>query len=86
MRNDTAALHRAQASHGSIRLHRATRARTPRDREQIDVFMRQIWAEIAASHQVGIEVEIRTEGIEAINNAAPCESATGLLRVAGQRR
>ncbi|MBE1285427.1 MAG: amidohydrolase [Rhodobacteraceae bacterium] len=55
------------------------RARMPKDREDIERFMRQICAGIAAAHDVTIDVDFRTEFIETINAEQP---AAAVIRAA----
>ncbi|MGB0900670.1 amidohydrolase [Halocynthiibacter sp.] len=50
------------------------RARTPEDRIEIERFMRQITDGIARTHAVDIDVSFKTEFIETINAAEPCET------------
>jgi len=50
------------------------RARLPKDRKEIERFMRQISAGIAQSHGVHIEVAFNTEFIETINESAPTDA------------
>ena len=50
------------------------RARTPEDRDNIEVFMRQMVSGIANAHDVTSEMSFKTEFIETINSAIPTEA------------
>ncbi len=52
-----------------------TRARNPEDRARVEHFMRQICNGVAATHDVEIDLNIRTEFVETINSPGPCETA-----------
>ena len=60
---------------GNATLRGDTRARTPKDRENIAKFMRQICQGAAVTHNVEIDVNIWTEFIETTNSEAPCNAA-----------
>lgn len=60
-----------------------TRARMPEDREQIERFMRQIAAGVAATHGVRVDVNFATEFIETINAAEPTEAVIRAALTAG---
>ena len=51
------------------------RARSPEDRDNIEVFMRQMVSGIANAHDVTSEMSFKTEFIETINSAIPTEAA-----------
>ena len=50
------------------------RCRLPEDRAKVEQFMRQIVTGIAAAHNVGLEMDFRTEFIEVINADAPVQA------------
>ena len=50
------------------------RARSPEDRDNIEVFMRQMVSGIANAHDVTSEMSFKTEFIETINSAIPTEA------------
>ena len=59
------------------------RARLPADRGDIERFMRQIAAGVAATHGVAMEMSFDTVFIETINALEPTEAAIRAARAAG---
>ena len=68
---------------GHATLKGDVRARSPEDRDQIEAFMRQIAAGIAAAHGVKVAVEFRTEFIETINAPGPTKAVVTVAQAAG---
>jgi hippurate hydrolase len=68
---------------GHATLKGDVRARSPEDRDQIEAFMRQIAAGIAAAHGVKVAVEFRTEFIETINAPGPTKAVVTVAQTAG---
>ncbi len=59
------------------------RARSPEDRDKIEVLMRQIAQGIGSAHGVDVEVDFRTEFVEAINAPVPTDAAIRVAQEAG---
>ena len=59
------------------------RARTPQDRNAIEMFMRQISNGVAAAHGVEVTMSFDTEFIETINAQAPTEAVIRTAQAAG---
>lgn len=68
---------------GTATLKGDARARQPQDREDIERFMRQIVAGIAAAHGVTATLEFNTEFVEAINAPAPVAAVVRAAQAAG---
>ncbi|WP_170763526.1 amidohydrolase [Ruegeria lacuscaerulensis] len=68
---------------GTATLKGDARARSPEDRDKIEVFMRQIARGIASAHGVSVEVDFKTEFIETINAPVPTEAAIRVAQEAG---
>ncbi len=66
---------------GTATLKGDARARSPEDRNKIEVHMRRIAHGIASAHGVEVQVDFKTEFIETINAPIPTEAA---IRVAQQ--
>jgi len=60
-----------------------TRARLPEDRKEIERFLRQIAAGVAATHGVTVDVSFATEFIETINAPEPTGAVVRAARAAG---
>ncbi len=71
---------------GHATLKGDARARSPEDRDQIEAFMRQIAAGIAAAHGVDVAVEFRTEFIETINAPGPTKAVVRAAQAVGLDR
>ena len=59
------------------------RARSGADRDQIETFMRQIAAGVAAAHGVSVTVDFKTEFVETINAPLPTQAAVQVARASG---
>ena len=68
---------------GHATLKGDARARSPEDRDQIEAFMRQIAAGIAAAHGVEVAVDFRTEFIETINAPEPAQAVVRAAQAQG---
>ncbi len=68
---------------GNATLKGDTRARNPQDRARIETLMQQICDGIAATHQVEITLDSRTEFIETINSPAPHNHVINAARSLG---
>ena len=65
---------------GAVTLKGDVRARSRKDRESIEAFMRQIAGGIAAAHGVRVEVDFNTEFIETVNADAPTQAVIRTAR------
>ena len=68
---------------GNAVLKGDVRARSPEDRDTIEVLMRQIAGGVAAAHGVTVDVEFRTEFIECINAETPTRAVIGASEALG---
>lgn len=68
---------------GHATLKGDVRARLPADRNDVERFMRQIVAGIAATHGVRADMSFNTEFIEVINAEGPTEAVVRAARAAG---
>ena len=68
---------------GHATLKGDVRARTPKDRADIEAFMRRIAGGIAEAHGVKAEVSFKTEFIETVNAEIPTEAVARAARAAG---
>ncbi len=68
---------------GTVTLKGDVRARSPEDRNSIEISMRQIAEGVAAAHRVSVRVDFCTEFIETINAKGPTEAAMRAARSAG---
>lgn len=68
---------------GAVTLKGDVRARSPEDRNSIEIFMRQITEGVAAAHRVSVNVDFSTEFIETTNAEGPTEAVIRAARRAG---
>ena len=68
---------------GVVTLKGEVRARSPEDRNNVEIFMRQIAEGVATAHRVSVNVEFCTEFIETINAEGPTEAVMRAARSAG---
>ena len=68
---------------GTVTLKGEVRARCPEDRNNVEIFMRQIAEGVATAHRVAVNVDFRTEFIETINAEGPTEAVMRAARSAG---
>ena len=68
---------------GNAALKGDVRARSPKDRNSIEAFMRQIAGGIAQAHGVTVEVDFKAEFIETINAEGPVRAAIRAAENAG---
>lgn len=68
---------------GHVTLKGDARAHSPENRDQIEAFMRQIAAGIAAAHGVEVAVDSRTEFIKTINALGPTQAAVRAAQTRG---
>ena len=68
---------------GTVTLRGEVRARCPEDRNNVEIFMRQIAEGVATAHRVSVNVDFSTEFIETINAEGPTEAVMRAARSAG---
>ena len=68
---------------GTVALKGDVRARSPEDRNGVEIYMRQIAEGIAAAHRVSVNVNFSTEFIETTNAQEPTEAVMRAARNAG---
>ena len=68
---------------GTVTLKGDVRALSPEDRNNVEIFMRQIAEGVATAHCVSVNVDFRTEFIETINAEGPTEAVVRAARSAG---
>ncbi len=68
---------------GTVTLKGEVRARCPEDRNNVEIFMRQIAEGVATAHRVSVNVDFSTEFIETINAEGPTEAVMRAARSAG---
>ncbi len=68
---------------GTAILKGDARARSPKDRNEIEKHMRKIAQGIASAHGVDVKVDFKTEFIETINAPVPTEAATRVAQESG---
>lgn len=67
---------------GTVTLKGDVRARSPEDRNNVEVFMRQIAEGVATAHRVSVSVEFNTEFVETTNAKGPTEAVMRAARSA----
>ncbi|MYH58131.1 MAG: amidohydrolase [Boseongicola sp. SB0675_bin_26] len=67
---------------GTVALKGDVRARSPEDRDNVEIFMRQIAEGVAAAHGVSVDVDFSIEFIETINAEGPAEAVMRAARSA----
>ena len=68
---------------GAATLKGDVRARTPEDRDSVEIFMRQIANGVASAHGVDVTVDFRTEFVETINAPTPTQAALRAAQAVG---
>lgn len=68
---------------GTVTLKGEVRARCPEDRNNVEIFMRQIAEGVATAHRVSVNVDFSTEFIETINAEDPTKAVMRAARSAG---
>ena len=68
---------------GMVTLKGEVRARSPEDRNNVEILMRRIAEGVATAHRVSVNVDFRAEFIETINAEGPTEAVMRAARSAG---